>query len=79
MEGEIMMILFSWNLDFYEHLKGDQQDENEVMLKQALSTEWRKKFENKSQIFFYFLIDWISYIKKKLIVNKVSWMNIPGY
>ena len=30
MEGEILMILFSWNMDFYEHLKNsDEQEQNE--------------------------------------------------
>lgn len=27
MEGEILMILFSWNMDFYEHLKKCEDNE----------------------------------------------------
>lgn len=39
MEGEILMILFSWNLDFYEKLKdnNEQSEENILILKQSLN------------------------------------------
>lgn len=81
MEGEILMILFSWNLDFYEKLKdnNEQSEDNILILKQSLNQDWRPKFLKRSQIFFYFLIEWITYIRKRLIVNKVRWVNIPGY
>jgi hypothetical protein len=39
MEGEILMILFSWNLDFYEKLKdnNEQSEDNILILKQSLN------------------------------------------
>lgn len=56
MEGEILMILFSWNMDFYEHLKDSEEHESsQLILKEALALSWRERFEKRSQIFFYFL------------------------
>lgn len=75
-------VLFSWQKDFYDHLKSredDQDDSRKTQLFRVLGGNWRGKFEKKGVIFFYFVIEWISYVKKTLLVKNVNWNKIPGY
>ncbi len=44
-----------------------------------LKEKWREKFQKGAPLFFYFLIEWIKYVKSTLVVNKLDWEQIIGY
>ena len=74
-------VLLSWEKDFYEHIcevKTTFETKEKELLK-MLSGDWRKKFNKKGVIFFFFIIEWCAYVKSTLVVKHISWSKIPGY
>ena len=81
-EKNLNFVLMSWKKDFYDHLKEDATEKFELHQKRLikiLSGGWRKKFQKKGVIFFYFIIEWCDYVKSTLVVQNISWSKIPGY
>lgn len=72
-------VLFSWQKDFYDHLRSGTGEQRKGQLFRVLGGNWRSKFDKKGVIFFYFVIEWISYVKSTLVVKNISWNKIPGY
>jgi hypothetical protein len=74
-------VLLSWEKDFYKHIAEvtGSFEEREKELLRMLSGEWRKKFNKKGIIFFFFIIEWCAYVKSTLVVKSISWSKIPGY
>ena len=74
-------VLFSWQKDFYDHLRSgsSEEEQRKGQLFRVLGGNWRSKFDKKGVIFFYFVIEWISYVKSTLVVKNISWNKIPGY
>ena len=73
--------LFDWNLEFYNKIEncGSSYNANKDILKRALSKNWKIIFKKKSNIFFYFIIEWCFYVKKNLVMKNFNWENILGY
>ena len=80
-EQSLKFVLLSWEKDFYEHIcEGkDRFEEQEKKLIKILAGDWRKKFNKKGVIFFFFIIEWCAYVKSTLVVKSISWSKIPGY
>lgn len=74
-------VLLSWEKDFYAHIAEvqGQFEEREKELLRMLAGDWRKKFNKKGIIFFFFIIEWCAYVKSTLVVKSISWSKIPGY
>ena len=80
-EKSMNFVLLSWERDFYEHIcevKSTFETKEKQLLK-MLSGDWRKKFNKKGVIFFFFIIEWCAYVKSTLVVKHISWSKIPGY
>lgn len=77
----IKTVLFSWREEFFDHLEklSSQFQSNHAILTDALKKNWRAKFKSRGIIFFYFVKEWCSYVKKSIVVNNIDWDNIPGY
>ena len=80
-EKSMNFVLLSWERDFYEHIceVREEFEEREMELIKMLAGDWRKKFNKKGVIFFFFIIEWCAYVKSTLVVKSISWSKIPGY
>lgn len=77
----IKTVLFSWKEDFYSPLEqfSPNYHSNHSILTESLKKGWRLKFKSRGIIFFYFVKEWCSYVKKSIVVNNIEWEHIPGY
>lgn len=77
----IKTVLFSWKEDFFDPLQQfcPRFQQQQVGLTAALKKNWRNKFRSRGIIFFYFVKEWCSYVKKSIVVNDIEWEHIPGY
>lgn len=80
-DRDMKFVLLSWEKDFYQHICELEEKfvKNEKTLLNILSQNWRKKFNKKGVIFFFFIIEWCQYVKNALVVKNISWSKIPGY
>jgi hypothetical protein len=80
-DKSLKFVLLSWEKYFYEHIceMKDPYEEEEKKLIKILAGDWRKKFNKKGIIFFFFIIEWCAYVKSTLVVKSISWSKIPGY
>ena len=79
--NEVYSVLLNWKQDFYDYLtkKKNEEKENRLELAEILKKPWKKKFENISNIYFYFIIEWNHYVEKTLVITNLNWSLIPGY
>ena len=73
--------LFDWDLEFYNKIQNFESSykANKDILERALSKNWKDKFKKRSNIFFFFIIEWCFYVKKNLVMKNFNWENILGY
>lgn len=77
----IRTVLFSWKEEFYDQLEKlyPRYQQQQANLTEALRKNWRNKFRSRGIIFFFFVKEWCSYVKKSIVVNNIEWEQIPGY
>lgn len=77
----IRTVLFSWKEEFFDQLERlyPRYQQQQMALTEALRKNWRNKFRSRGIIFFYFVKEWCSYVKKTIVVNDIEWEQIPGY
>ncbi len=77
----IQNILFSWKEEFFDQLERlyPRYQQQQAELTASLNKNWRNKFRSRGIIFFFFVKEWCSYVKKTIVVNDIEWEQIPGY
>lgn len=77
----IKTVLFGWKEEFFDPLEkyAPHYQTIHASLTEALKKNWRKKFESRGIIFFYFVKEWCVYVQKSIVVKNIEWENIPGY